>query len=121
MVVDAEPRWDFKLCSGPCPRSPRRCLLLPGQCRLGRHAGRPAVYPRIPGTRQELFAYDLIVIGDLPSTSLAPDQREYIREFVAEGGGLIHIAGRLNAPSWFVNTPLADVLPVDHAAKVYGR
>ncbi|MGL4424620.1 MAG: hypothetical protein ACRCZF_28460, partial [Gemmataceae bacterium] len=69
--------------------------------------------PAFPSTRPELFAYDLLILGDLPASLLSPDQQLMIREFVAEGGGLIHIAGRNHGPASFVGTPIADTLPVE--------
>jgi uncharacterized membrane protein len=75
-------------------------------------SGEPFI-PAFPADRKDLFAYDLLIIGDFPAGSLTPEQQGYLREFVAEGGGLIHIAGRQHAPASFVGTPLADVLPVE--------
>ena len=41
------------------------------------------------------------------------EQRNWIKDFVTEGGGLVVIAGRLHAPATWLGTPLADVLPVE--------
>ena len=49
-------------------------------------AGPPFV-PKFPATRAELFAYDLLVLGDVPATALDVEQQGFVREFVAEGGG----------------------------------
>lgn len=114
LVVDAEPRWDFKFLQRALLRDRRveATFFLANADSTAMRSGAPFI-AGFPSTRQELFAYDLLVIGDLPASAMAPDQREFVRDFVAEGGGLIHIAGRMNAPAWFVNTPLADVLPVE--------
>ena len=114
LVVDAEPRWDFKFLQRALLRDRRveASFYLANADSSAMRSGAPFV-AGFPNSRQELFQYDLLIIGDLPASAMAPDQREFVRDFVAEGGGLIHIAGRKNAPAWFVNTPLADVLPVE--------
>lgn len=114
LVLDSEPRWDFKFLQRALLRDRRveATFYLANADSAAMRAGPPFIFG-FPGTRQELFAYDLIVLGDLPASAMAPDQREFLRDFVAEGGGLIHIAGRQHAPAWFVNTPLADLLPVE--------
>ena len=56
---------------------------------------------------------DLLVIGDVDANYFTAEQRTWIKDFVAEGGGLVVIAGRLHAPATWLCTPLADVLPVE--------
>jgi hypothetical protein len=74
--------------------------------------------------RQLLFEFDLLILGDVPGRFFTRDQQEVIKEFVTEGAGLVHIAGRWHAPAeWapdkvspgakFDTSPIADVLPVE--------
>lgn len=114
LVADYDPRWDFKFLQRALLRDRRveAQFFLVNADSTAMKSGPPFV-GSFPQTRLELFAYDLIVLGDIPMSFLAPDQRDMLRDFVAEGGGLIVIAGRRHAPSGFVNTPLADVLPVE--------
>ena len=74
-----------------------------------------------PTTRQEIFSYDVILLGDVNWRLLAgPNEREekatqilnWLKEFVAEGGGLGFIAGEDRNPSQLATTPLSDVLPI---------
>ena len=114
LVVDWVPRWDFKFLQRALLRDRRveaSFLLLDGD-RKAMDAGKPFI-PKFPGTRAELFGYDLLVLGDVPATFLSLEQQTFVRDFVAEGGGFIHIAGRNHGPTTFVGTPLADVLPVE--------
>jgi uncharacterized membrane protein len=47
-----------------------------------------------PTTRDELFQYDLVFLGDLPPRFLTPAQIQQLKEFVElSGGGLVAIAG----------------------------
>src|SRR5205085_43127 len=75
-----------------------------------------------PG-KQELVATVTVLSGpetvtdEITKSVRVIDQK--VRVFVAEAGGLIHIAGRNHGPASFVGTPLADVLPVEFQAVKY--
>ncbi|MBY0460918.1 MAG: hypothetical protein K2V38_26660, partial [Gemmataceae bacterium] len=68
--------------------------------------------------RKLINEFDLLILGDVPGTFFTPDQQQIIKDFVAEGGGMIHIAGKWNAPAGWVaddraKGSIADVLPVE--------
>ncbi|MBX9584747.1 MAG: hypothetical protein K2X87_30965 [Gemmataceae bacterium] len=118
LVVDSLPRYDFRYLQRALLRDRRvepRFYLTEAD-RSALRSGKPWV-PGFPvgrdDFRKELFEYDLLILGDLPGPLWTPDQQEVIREFVAEGGGLIHIAGRAHAPGEWAKGPIADVLPVE--------
>jgi uncharacterized membrane protein len=117
LSVDSQPRWDFKFIQRGLLRD-RRCeakfILTDGDPKAMK-SGDPFL-PAFPATRAELFAYDLLILGDIPASYLTKDQQGWVREFVAEGGGLLQIAGKGNGPASYVGTPLADVLPVEFRA-----
>lgn len=118
LVVDSFPRWDFKFLQRALLRDRRvdaHFYLAEGD-RQTMKSGKPWVAGFALGRdefRKELFEYDLIVFGDVPASLWTPEQQEVVRDFVTEGGGLIHIAGRHHAPAEWVKTPVADVLPVE--------
>ena len=67
-----------------------------------------------PTTREELFAYDALIIGSVEAASLSTEQQALIRDFVSErGGSLLMIAGLngLGNGGWG-QSEIADVLPV---------
>lgn len=66
-----------------------------------------------PQTEEELFAYNAVVIGDVPASRFSPRQMELLRDFVRlRGGGLLLLAGSHSfASGGYAATPLADVLP----------
>ena len=67
---------------------------------------------RLPQTKEEFAAYDLFVLGDVPSGFFAPEQLEMIRAQVAErGSGLLWIGGERDTPTSWEGTALADLLP----------
>jgi hypothetical protein len=77
--------------------------------------------------RQLLFEFDLLILGDVPGKFFTREHQEVIKEFVTEGAGLIHIAGRWHAPAAWApdkgspgarldTNPIADILPVEFEA-----
>jgi uncharacterized membrane protein len=118
LVIDSSPRWDFKFLQRALLRDRRveaKFYLTDADPKAMRSG--PPFISGFPDTRQELFAYDLLVIGDLPASSITREQQQYIRDFVTEGGGVVHIAGRTAGPASFVGTPLAEILPVEFQAE----
>ncbi|CAN5465893.1 VWA domain-containing protein [soil metagenome] len=114
LMVDHAPRWDFKFLQRALLRDRRveaTFFLFDGDPRAMKSG--PPFLTAFPQTRPELFAFDLLVLGDIAAANLNRDQQEMVRDFVAEGGGFVHIAGRNRGPASFVGTPLADVLPVE--------
>ena len=114
LSVDSSPRWDFKFMQRALLRDRRveaKFFLTDGDARA-MNSG-PPFLPEFPSTRQALFNYDLLILGDVPASALSREQQEFVRDFVAEGGGLIAIAGRNHGPATWVGTPLAETLPVE--------
>lgn len=121
LVVDSLPRFDFKFLQRALLRDRRveASFYLTEGDRQSMRAGPPWV----PGFatardefRKEIFEYDLLILGDIPAAFWNAEQQEVIKEFVAEGGGLIHQAGKWHAPAGWVKSPIADVLPVEFEA-----
>lgn len=121
LVVDSLPRFDFKFLQRALLRDRRveASFFLTEGDRQSMRAGRPWVAGFALGRdefRKELFEYDLLIFGDIPGTFWTPEQQDVIKQFVAEGGGLIHIAGKWHAPAAWVKSPIGDVLPVEFDA-----
>jgi uncharacterized membrane protein len=117
LMVDSQPRWDFKFIQRALLRDRRveaKFMLTDGDPRAMKTT--EVFLPTFPTTRPELYEFDLLILGDLPATFFSKEQQEMIREFVGEGRGLIHIAGKAYGPATWIGTPLADVLPVEFDA-----
>ena len=67
-----------------------------------------------PKTRDELFAYDGIILGSIEAGAFTGDQLRMIGEFVERrGGGLLMLGGaRSFSEGGYAGTPVADALPV---------
>ncbi|MBM3979320.1 MAG: hypothetical protein FJ304_03365 [Planctomycetes bacterium] len=136
LVVDGLPRVDFKFLQRALMRDTKRVEAMFFLTEGDREAMKTG-YPwfkeftrQLNGTltiekdefRKLINEFDLLILGDVPPTFFSTDERydhhKVINEFVAEGGGLIHIAGKWGAPrGWLGGDPkrasIADVLPVE--------
>ena len=67
-----------------------------------------------PKTREELFAYQGLILGSIEAGAFTGDQLRMMAEFVERrGGGLLMLGGaRAFAEGNYAGTPIADVLPV---------
>lgn len=67
-----------------------------------------------PVRREELFEYDVLILGDVNPTALGATVMRNISDFVTEkGGGLVFISGRRYTPTVFRDTPLDRLLPLE--------
>ncbi|MCS6865757.1 MAG: hypothetical protein RMJ56_14765 [Gemmataceae bacterium] len=131
LMVDGLPRFDFRFLQRALLRDRRveaRFFLTEGD-REAMKSGYPWLVEftkQLGGTlsldrnefRKILYEFDLLILGDVPGKFFTPEQQQIIKEFVADGGGLLHIAGRWNAPRHWLEMgegqpSIADVLPVE--------
>jgi hypothetical protein len=69
-----------------------------------------------PVRREELFAYDVVLFGDVNPALLSANAIPHLVDFVKEkGGGIIFFAGPDYTPLAYRDTPLAEILPIDLA------
>lgn len=72
----------------------------------------------LPRTEKELFAYHVVVFGDVPPERIAPTEErrrqwlEMLVKFVEFGGGVAFMYGDTAMPERYRNTPVQDLLPV---------
>lgn len=114
LYVEDAPRWEYKFLQTALLRDRRaeaRFVVAQGD-RRALEAG-PPYLPGFPSTRAELFAFDVLILGDVPASFLGADRPAWIRDFVREGGSLVVIAGRRHAPWGWAGTDVAEVLPVE--------
>ncbi len=76
----------------------------------------PAALRVFPVRRDELFAYDVVILGDVNPALLSPTVWQNLADFVdqpASGGALVVVAGPRYMPQALRDTPLARLLPFD--------
>jgi len=115
LLVDQQPRWEFRQLKDLLGREKTvdlKTVLLDADPEFVQE-DRTAL-ANIPVTREELFEYDVCLLGDIPPGTLSATVLENLRDFVAERGrGLLFLSGPRHAPESFRNTPLEPLLPVE--------
>ncbi|MGC8643753.1 MAG: VWA domain-containing protein, partial [Isosphaeraceae bacterium] len=72
--------------------------------------------PTFPASKDDLFAYDVVIVGDADPAFLSHSQMQNLTEFVTEkGGGILFIAGEAFNPLAYRATPLETLLPIELA------
>ena len=116
LYVESAPRWEFRYLQGVLLRDRRvdlKCVLIEGDASIGEAEGSPYL-ARLPQTKEELFKYDLIIIGDVAAKDFAGEQLAWVTEFVSKfGGSVLFIAGPRANPQTFKGTPVEPLLPVE--------
>ncbi len=115
LLAERVPRWEFRHLKPLLERDPAVQLhtVLQAADLSFPDEDRTALR-RFPVTRESLFSYDVVIIGDIDLDYLSAGAVEHLREFVAErGGGLILIAGPRFNPTAYAETPLGELLPVE--------
>lgn len=125
LYVEGEPRWEYKFL--------RRALLdtsgleivsllrtSPNKFyRQGVRDGQELANG-FPATREELFAYDAVIIGSFSAAELSAQQQATLRDFVnVRGGALLMLAGRQGlADGGWARSGVSAALPVSLDARL---
>jgi uncharacterized membrane protein len=121
LYVENVPRWEYKFLQTALLRDRRveaRFFLAQADPKALQSWPFLKAFP----TREQLFGFDLLILGDVPPSVLTPDRVRWVEEFVKEGGGLIAVAGRQHFPADYAEAGaggedkgLLEVLPVEFA------
>ncbi len=118
LYVESAPRWEFRYLQSVLLRDRRldvKCVLFEGDPAIAEGEGSPYL-AKLPQTKEELFKYDLLLIGDVGPKDFIGEQMEWIADFVSKfGGSCLFLAGARNGPQAFRDTPLEKLLPVEAA------
>jgi hypothetical protein len=133
LYVENVPRREYKFLQPLLDRDRRvlaRFFLVEGDPRLAE--GKPSAssgsmfldkfpehFPDPSARDPDTKPYDLLILGDVPQAALGTQGTKAIQKFVKEGGGLAVIAGREHVPAEYVDSPLAEVLPVEFTRQAF--
>jgi hypothetical protein len=119
LLVDQSPRWEFKYLQMMLLRDRRidlKCVLVEGGRGISRTADSPYL-AGIPTRREELFKYDLIILGDVDPKVLTAQHQENLNKLVSDfGGALVVLAGKRFMPAAYRRSVLDKLLPVEFDA-----
>ena len=118
LYIDGGPRWEYRFLENTWSRdeSIRLDAFLvtrPPDRRV------PEDFPR---RREQLFDYDVLVLGDVEADLFTPEEQELFVNFVeARGSTLVLISGEKAMPYSWTGSPLEDILPVELLSPVPSR
>lgn len=115
LLVDSAPRYEYRYLKHLLEREKTIELSSVLQDSAPEYATEDrTALPHFPVRKEELFSYDVLILGDLLPDQIAASSLEQIREFVSEkGGGVVFIAGNRHNPRAFRGTPLEPLLPME--------
>lgn len=116
LLVDQSPRWEFRYLQAMLLRDRRvdlKCFLAEGDPGISRTPDTPYL-PAFPARRDELFKFDLIILGDVDPRVLNAQHQDNLNKFVSDfGGGLLVLAGKRFMPAAYRRSTLDKMLPVE--------
>jgi hypothetical protein len=115
LLVDGRPRYEYRFLKHFLQREPSvelRAVLADADRDLVRND--PTMLSALPVRQDELFAFDVVILGDVDPTFLGPSFLGAIRDFVERrAGGVLFIAGPNHMPSAFAHTTLDPLIPIE--------
>ncbi|MGY8673522.1 MAG: VWA domain-containing protein [Verrucomicrobiia bacterium] len=121
LLVEETPRWEYRYLHAMLSRDRRidlKTVLYEGDPSIT-HGEESTFLERFPPNRDELFSYDLVILGDIDPRRLSRVQMANLTEFVSRfGGAFVMVAGKRHAPNKFRRTPIEDLLPVEFNATI---
>ncbi len=122
LLVQAYPSFEFRYLRNMLQRDETIALNTVLQDADPEYAEQDASALRaFPLGREELFAYDVVIVGDANPALLGATALANLADFVgqpAKGGGLVLIAGPAYMPAAYRETPLSRLLPFSLGTEV---
>jgi hypothetical protein len=124
LYIEGRPRYDFRFVKVLLERESERSVggkgfevkvVLLNSTKGWEGTDRTALAVDAFPTRDELFNYDVVVLGDVDPKQFPRGNRglQDLADFVrVKGGGLLFLSGEHGTPFAYVETPLAEILPV---------
>jgi hypothetical protein len=115
LVVDSQPRWEYRYLRNALARDPGvalSCMLF--HPNIGTGGGRDYL-SAFPGSREMLSRYDVIFLGDVGvgKGQLSKKDAELIKGLVEQqGSGLVFMPGRRGNHLSLMDSPLKELMPV---------
>ncbi len=118
LYFEGEPRWEYKFIRRAVAKSKGVALVTILRTTPNKFYRQGIDNPEqhangFPVSKEELYAYDAVIIGNVEAISLNTTQHQLLHDYVSErGGALLMLAGNnaLSDGGW-QNSPVADALP----------
>ena len=114
LYVEGKPRWEYRYLRRVLLRDHRldvKFYMTEGDKELAQYSDR--YLATFPMAAERAFAFDLVILGDVPAKRFSSLQMERMEELVRQrGGSFLLLAGAHHAPYEYVGTPVEAMLPV---------
>jgi hypothetical protein len=119
LLVEQSPRWEFRYLHAMLARDRRiesKTVLFEGDPSITR-GDNASFLERVPATKEELYKFDIIILGDVDPRALTLEQMKNLNEYVSRfGGAFLMVAGKRFSPGAYRRTPIEQLLPVEFDA-----
>ena len=115
LIVDSRSRWETRYIRNVFDRDPTwavTTLILWAESGGADTLDATASFPR---DSRALATYDVIVWGDVGRRDINDDQLQMVKDFVAQGGGIVFVDGERDYLSMMKDSPIGDLIPVRFA------
>ncbi len=114
LYVEGAPRWEYRYLKNLLVRErgvESSVMLLSADRDFAQEGNAPLT--RLPRSREEFAAYDLVILGDVPAGAFSAAQMEAMKEMVSSrGAGLLWIGGPNSVPRAWKGSAMEDLLPL---------
>jgi len=115
LLVESEPRYEFRYLKNYLEREETidlSVVLLSSDPEFSEQDR--AALPTFPTAKDDLFGFDVVIMGDADPGFLSHSQMQNLTEFVTDkGGGILFVAGESFNPLAYRGTPLEILLPIE--------
>jgi uncharacterized membrane protein len=115
LCIEGSARWEFRYLRAMLKRDPRinaTFIATRAQPELARSSSE--YIAQFPESREEAFAYDLVILGDVDAAFFSAEAFQRLEELVKQrGGSLLMLCGARHSPASYAGTPVERMLPVE--------
>lgn len=115
LCIEGSARWEFRYLRAMLKRDPRinaTFIATRAQPELARNSSE--YISQFPESREEAFAYDLVILGDVDASFFSAEAFQRLEELVKQrGGSLLMLCGARHSPASYAGTPVEHMLPVE--------
>lgn len=113
LLIDEYPRWESRYLCMMMEKDPRVAATTIFAASADTENQLPRGTNGFPADRLDLFAYDLVILGDVDPQRFTENDLKNIKEFATDrSGALLVLAGPSFMPRAYRHTPISDILPV---------
>lgn len=114
LYIEGNNRWEFRYLSAILKRDPRLDTTFIASSAGPEFArNSPEHIERFPSKREEVFQYDLVILGDVDSDFFTAEELGLLEELIRDrGGSLLVLCGPMHTPGSYSGTPVETMLPV---------